>query len=332
MLSVVIPAAADATLYDGSGVLANGSGEHLFAGVTNHAEVRRCLLRFDASAALPANAHVVAAEVRLTIDRTFYFAPLAVSLHRVHTAWSEGASNPTGGEGGGANAAPGDVTWFHASLPAVGWNVPGGDFDPTPSAVCTTPDQWIAVTWPTSLRLVDDVQAWLDTPASNHGWLLRTAEVQGGAIRRFSSRSNPATADRPSLRVDYVLPGAWGTVGTGCGSTPPSIGLSGTFLPATSAGVVVQGTSANTFAVTFVALGLSLPGIALFPGCAVMLDPASSIALTAGVLDAAGQLAGTVAIPAAPSFTGHTLTAQAVLDVATAPGLELSRAAIALLP
>ena len=54
--------------------------------------------------------------------------------------------------------------------------------------------------------------------------------------------------------------------------------------------------------------------------------------LAAGPLDAAGRLAATVVIPPSPSFAGFTLTAQAVLDTTAPPGLELSAAAIALLP
>lgn len=329
--SRLLAPAADAAIYGDAGTVANGSGDHLFAGFTHHSEARRSLVRFDLAGALPAGAGIVAAELTMTIDRTFYPAALPVALHRVTGSWSEGASHPFGNEGGGAPALSGDTTWFHRTLPAPAWTAPGGDFAAIASAVCITPPQLVPVSWSSS-GLVADVRGWLAAPGANHGWLLRTDESIGGAVRRFASRSNPAVGDRPMLRVDYVLPGTWGVLAAGCGASPPTVGFAGTFSPGTTVGVLAQGTATNTFAAVFASLDTAVPAALLFPGCAVALDPASTVLLGAGPLDAAGQFTPTFAIPAAPSFAGTLIAAQALLDTPAAPHLQLSSAAVLVLP
>jgi hypothetical protein len=330
---VTLSALADATLYDAP-QLANGAGEHLFAGVTNHAEVRRALVTFDVAGAIPPGALVVGVELQLTIDRTFHFAPLPVALHRVLASWTEGSANPAGNEGGGAAAAVGDTTWHHRSAPGSFWGAAGSDHEAVASASCTTPDQWVPVLWTTTPRLVADVRGWLATPATNHGWLLRTAEVQGGAIRRFASRTNPVVAARPVLRVQFVARGTWAPLGDGCGAVAPTIAMAGSLQPGTSVLIQLQGTAGNTFGALFGALAVAVPGAALLPGCSLMLDPGQAVALALGPLDASGQLAGAVAIPGSPLLSGQALAAQALLDVPTPAGvgLQLSAAAVAVLP
>src|SRR5207244_2214967 len=52
-----------------------------------------------------------------------------------------------------------------------------------------------------------DVQAWLDSPQANFGWMLKSeAEEVRFSARQFASReySNPAAA--PQLAIDYTPP------------------------------------------------------------------------------------------------------------------------------
>jgi hypothetical protein len=57
-----------------------------------------------------------------------------------------------------------------------------------------------------SLTLASDVQSWLDAPALNFGWLLKSDdEVTAGTIRRFAGRLSPT--DPPLLVINYSLPG-----------------------------------------------------------------------------------------------------------------------------
>ena len=53
--------------------------------------------------------------------------------------------------------------------------------------------------------MVADVQLWLNQPATNFGWLLRTEnEVPNFSARRFASREDPNRA--PVLTIEYSPP------------------------------------------------------------------------------------------------------------------------------
>lgn len=54
--------------------------------------------------------------------------------------------------------------------------------------------------------LVADVQGWLDTPPSKHGWSLVGDETSLQNAKRFESRNNGATANRPQLTLVYTPP------------------------------------------------------------------------------------------------------------------------------
>ena len=127
-------------------------------------------------------------------------------MHRVRDDWGEGSSSFAGGQG--APATPGDATWIHRFYnPAAAddsplWHDPGGDFDVAPSAG-TTVGETGYYAW-SDPQMVDDIEAWLDGPALNPGWLLLGDESSGGSVRRLDSRENPAEAQRPLLLVEYV--------------------------------------------------------------------------------------------------------------------------------
>ncbi len=55
-------------------------------------------------------------------------------------------------------------------------------------------------------RLVQDVQAWVASPAANHGWILIGKEVGAQNAKRFQSRDNAVAGTRPRLTVVYALP------------------------------------------------------------------------------------------------------------------------------
>ena len=54
--------------------------------------------------------------------------------------------------------------------------------------------------------MVTDVQAWIDTPADNFGWLLLGNETPIMTANRFDSRENPTEANRPMLVITYEPP------------------------------------------------------------------------------------------------------------------------------
>src|SRR5688572_17517096 len=115
----------DATLYESAtGALANGSGDHLFAGRIATGARRRALLFFDLAGQLPAGATIQSVALQLQLTRT-NSGSLPSSLHRVLASWAEGPTDPGGEEGEGAAAQDGDVTWTHRLRPSSAWATPG---------------------------------------------------------------------------------------------------------------------------------------------------------------------------------------------------------------
>lgn len=49
-----------------------------------------------------------------------------------------------------------------------------------------------------------DVQAWVNTPATNFGWVIKTDEAGSRTAKRFASRNNATAAERPVLTIDYT--------------------------------------------------------------------------------------------------------------------------------
>ena len=199
----------DGTLYEFStGALANGAGEHLFSGETGQSSAvndRRAVMEFDVASAIPSGATITSARLRLNITRASSSGPFDFSLFEMLTEWGEGTSDAPGNEGSGTAATPGDATWIHAVSPGTLWATAGGDFDPAPSAttVLNEEGQWNFFSTP---ELVSDVQGWLDTPASNHGWMLKGPEPENGiaTVKRLGSRENADTFLRPTLIVSFT--------------------------------------------------------------------------------------------------------------------------------
>lgn len=200
---VTINASRDATLFENPvGEVANGAGQHFFAGTTAFGELRRALIHFDIAAAIPAGATINAATLTLYMSRTAAAAEI-VSLHRTLTAWGEGASDAPAEEGGGTNAEPGDATWLHRFYADALWTTPGGDFEPVASdSAVVIADGFYS--WGSTGALIADVQNWLDNPAQNYGWTILGNEEFDQTAKRFDSREHPEPARRPSLTIDFT--------------------------------------------------------------------------------------------------------------------------------
>ena len=193
----------DNTLYeDPQGLLANGSGQYLFAGLTATGAKRRALLSFDLSD-IPQGSSINSVELSLYMSRTIT-SPLPMTVHRVTSPWGEGPTDAPGEEGGGAPVLPGDATWTHSLYDDTAWQSPGGDFINLPSATRIVGNvgyyRW------SSQGLISDIQDWISNPAANHGWLLRGFEETGidTTAKRFDSRENPDPTHRPTLVIDYT--------------------------------------------------------------------------------------------------------------------------------
>jgi len=209
--TLVVVADRDNTLYEhDSGVLSNGAGAHVFVGrPAGLGPIRRALLHFDVSSHGRHGTEVTEAWLDLVCSRTREFTDTDVSLHRVLASWGEGASNAIKEEGQGAVAEPGDATWIHREYDTVNWAVAGGDFEAAASG--TLPVGGLGpYRWPSGEGLVADVQAWLDDPASNHGWILLGDESMIETARRFDSREHDVAANRPTLTVVFAADSAAG--------------------------------------------------------------------------------------------------------------------------
>jgi len=201
------PPDKDNTLYESStGDRSNGSGAHLFAGRTLASRgglVRRALISFDLGD-IPSHATVNSVQLTLNVSRT---PPgqdsQSTSLHKVLSDWGEGASDASGAEGSGTTPATGDATWIHTSFDTELWNSAGGDFAAAASASLSVGEN-DKYTWESS-GMVADVQAWIDSPSTNFGWLLKGNEADDQTARRFDSRENANSSDRPTLTVDYTV-------------------------------------------------------------------------------------------------------------------------------
>jgi hypothetical protein len=207
--TAVVQALKDNTMYGESDTLSNAKGQHIYAGTNNNLpSPRRALIAFDIAAVLPAGATVDSVSLRLVMTKTSPQAPPAtVTLRRLTADWGEATSiaDLGLGEGGGGSATPGDATWGHKFYDTVAWTTPGGDFDPSGSYPVVTTSTLGPYVWQSS-QMAADVQGWLDTPASNFGWILLGEEIGAGHAREFDSREHPTAANRPRLTVHYTRP------------------------------------------------------------------------------------------------------------------------------
>ncbi len=208
--SAQIQAQKDNTLYESpTGSLSNGSGPGMFCGRNALAGlIRRALIRFDVAGAIPAGSTVNSVTLSLNCAMSLV-GDVPVSLHGVLADWGEGASMSIAmGGGGGAPAEPGDATWLHTFYSAQTWTTPGGDFDPTPSATRVVGGVG-PYTWGSTAEMVADVQSWLDTPATNYGWMVRGDESTTTTARRFDTREQLIVEQRPVLTVDFTPPACY---------------------------------------------------------------------------------------------------------------------------
>ena len=96
----------------------------------------------------------------------------------------------------------GDATWLQRVFRSLAWTTPGGDFAATASANRDVAGLG-AYAWQSS-EMAADVQGWLDSPATNFGWILIGDESSNATAKRYDARESTAT--RPTLTVYYTVP------------------------------------------------------------------------------------------------------------------------------
>ncbi len=207
---VDIPPSRDNTMYEEAVDSSNGAGAYLFTGTTNGlntggiGKIRRALLAFAVSDSVPAGAVIDSVLLTVHISKVPNITARVTSLHRVTADWGEGASNAGNPGGQGATAQTNDATWTFRFFNTSSWATAGGDFNGTASAQTNFATNNSFPVW-ISAQMVADVQSWLDTPATNFGWIVIGEEPTEKSAKRFDSRENANAANRPSLRVFYTV-------------------------------------------------------------------------------------------------------------------------------
>jgi hypothetical protein len=198
--TVSIHPAADTTLQEAYPTYNYGDGVSFTAGGRRQGGRTRALLLFDIAGNIPAGSIINSVSLTLNVtavpsgglNSTF-------DLNRLLASWGEG----NGSDHGGSPAGAGQVTWNNRfGTSGSPWSTSGGDFSSTTSASRSIAGLG-SYTFASTAGLVADVQAWLTSPASDFGWVLRSeSEVTGTTIRRFGSRNSGASA--PTLTISYT--------------------------------------------------------------------------------------------------------------------------------
>lgn len=204
--TLTITTSKDNTLIETvDGSLSHGASYSFYSGrVGSDGEgtKRRGVIQFDFSA-IPSGSTITSVSLQLYCSGAGLTTAYPIALKRMSAAWGEGASFAFGG--GGASSEPGDATWLHRYYPGTLWTTPGGDFVSTISATRNVgPTGWY--TWVSTAQLVADVQGWVNTPASNFGWLVQGNETTLKSVKKFDAKEIPGGATSPKLTIVYTPP------------------------------------------------------------------------------------------------------------------------------
>ena len=204
-----IVATQDTTILSNPSNFSNGSGDYFFVGRvddTGNFSLRRALIFFDIAGNIPMGSTIMSATLKLRMSKT----PSAleshrVFLHRLKSDWGEGESDAPEEEGEGILAEQNDATWIHRIFATDKWAEEGGDFfeDASANERIGFPGVY---TWGTTTEMVADIQDWLDNPETNSGWILIGDESVNRSAKRFDSKDNSGTAQKPTLTIEFLGP------------------------------------------------------------------------------------------------------------------------------
>ena len=205
---VQLPASRDNTIYSvPTGDQSNGQGQFIVAGgAGGTAAARRGLIAFDVAAAgIPEGSTILDVVLTMNLAQTTG-GSINIAVHRSQRLWGEGYSDASGTELEGATTHGLDATWMFPQFGGTAWARLGGDFASASATVAVS--ALGAYEW-SGGNLVADVQDWLDSPNSNFGWFIKSAEASGN-MKAFVSRNSANAALRPTLEITYeepVMPG-----------------------------------------------------------------------------------------------------------------------------
>ena len=195
-VTIQLAASKDTTIYPSEPDLSNGGGEFLVIG-----DGIRSLVQFDiGGGTVPAGSTIIDAVLTINAAGAGDGEVSTVSAHRITTPWGESSANASGTETTGTSAGAFDATWIYASYGGQQWQTPGGDFaGASASASIEGAGNYELF----GGGLIDDIQAWIDAPETNFGWLLQSID---GAARSLVSRNAPDDSLAPTLEITYEEP------------------------------------------------------------------------------------------------------------------------------
>jgi hypothetical protein len=192
--SANIPAVDDAMIFGTSAGSdtgnASGKGPAMFAGADGGSNRKRSLVTFDLGGSIPGGVTIDVVRMDLVLGIIAgsgmggdgsNLPSRTIRVYHLTTAWNEGSSgsptSPTiGGTGGGYTISTGDTSWHYTSYNGSTWTNLGGDFNSTEIASATFTSPFTVgqtCSWSSS-GMVSDVQGWVSSSSSYHGWLIKS--------------------------------------------------------------------------------------------------------------------------------------------------------------
>ena len=192
---------ADTTLFETAPTNNLGHESTLVVGTTNKGLRDRALVRFDVAGKVPAGAVVISAQLTINVvkESDITAKNSSFELRRFLVSWVEGTKSGLTG----APASAGESTWRARLAPDTLWAQPGAaetnEYSAASSAIIPISTTG-TFTFHSTTALVADVQAWLDHPEANFGWLIRNdSESVAGTSRRLGSREDASHS--PMLQI-----------------------------------------------------------------------------------------------------------------------------------
>jgi hypothetical protein len=191
--SADIPALHDAMIFGTSGGSdtgnASGKGPGMFAGADGGNSRKRSLVTFNLGGSIPSGVTIDVVRMDLVVGQIAgsggggggSYPSRTIRVYHLTSDWNEGNSgSPTsqtiGGTGQGYAISTGDTSWHYTNYSGSTWTNQGGDFNATEIANATFTAPFSVgqtCSWSSS-GMVSDVQGWVSTPSSYHGWLIKS--------------------------------------------------------------------------------------------------------------------------------------------------------------
>jgi hypothetical protein len=198
--TVTLMPVGDAEIQQHSPDLNLGNGTSVVSGALGASarfEIRRALFQFDLSG-IPAGSTINSVSLRVSAVLLVPLSPAnsTFDLRRLLASWTET-----------------EVTW-NSRLSTGRWETPGAS-GPSDSVPIGSSSVFVtglgSYTFPSTPALVADVQAWVNNPGNNFGWLLLSeAEATPRTARHFATRED--ALNTPRLVINFSPPAALGIV------------------------------------------------------------------------------------------------------------------------